>query len=287
MSAIWEGSATLELYGAPNEEHAALAPVRMGRGFRFTFALHGRRPGDGGASCERHGRSRSRDGRRRRGLDRHFIGGERLASRATLRRTCSPIDGRVLAEVSAGRRRGGRRRRARRRTPRSRPGPRSGRTGRRPHLHRLADLIDANVDRLAAVECADMAMLLALAARARDPARGAQLPLLRRPRRRLRGARLALERDLRTGCMRMPAGPAVVITPWNAPFMLSTWKTAPALAAGCTVVLKPAEWSPLSCSLLADLTRRGRVSARRLQRRPGNRRGGRRGARRRTRSCGA
>jgi betaine-aldehyde dehydrogenase/5-carboxymethyl-2-hydroxymuconic-semialdehyde dehydrogenase len=52
----------------------------------------------------------------------------------------------------------------------------------------------------------------------------------------------------------MPAGPAAVITPWNAPFMLSTWKTAPALAAGCTVVLKPAEWSPLSCSLLADLT---------------------------------
>ena len=51
----------------------------------------------------------------------------------------------------------------------------------------------------------------------------------------------------------MPSGPAVVITPWNAPFMLSTWKTAPALAAGCTVVLKPAEWSPLSCSLLADL----------------------------------
>src|ERR1700709_392228 len=53
--------------------------------------------------------------------------------------------------------------------------------------------------------------------------------------------------------IRMPAGPAVVITPWNAPFMPSTWKTAPALAAGCTVILKPAEWSPLSCSLLADL----------------------------------
>jgi betaine-aldehyde dehydrogenase/5-carboxymethyl-2-hydroxymuconic-semialdehyde dehydrogenase len=35
--------------------------------------------------------------------------------------------------------------------------------------------------------------------------------------------------------------------------MLSTWKTAPALAAGCTVVLKPAEWSPLSCSLLGEL----------------------------------
>jgi betaine-aldehyde dehydrogenase/5-carboxymethyl-2-hydroxymuconic-semialdehyde dehydrogenase len=51
---------------------------------------------------------------------------------------------------------------------------------------------------------------------------------------------------------RMPAGPVGVVTPWNAPFMLSTWKTAPALAAGCTVVLKPPEWAPLSCSLLAD-----------------------------------
>jgi betaine-aldehyde dehydrogenase/5-carboxymethyl-2-hydroxymuconic-semialdehyde dehydrogenase len=53
--------------------------------------------------------------------------------------------------------------------------------------------------------------------------------------------------------IRRPAGPAVVITPWNAPFMLATWKVAPALAAGCTVVLKPAEWSPLSASILATL----------------------------------
>ena len=80
--------------------------------------------------------------------------------------------------------------------------------------------------------------------------------------------------------LRMPSGPAVVITPWNAPFMLSTWKTAPALAAGCTVVLKPAEWSPLSCSLLADLAAEAGLPAGRLQRRPGNRRAGRRGARR-------
>jgi len=53
--------------------------------------------------------------------------------------------------------------------------------------------------------------------------------------------------------LRMPAGPTVVITPWNAPFMLSTWKSAPALAAGNPVVVKPAEWSPLSCSVLCDL----------------------------------
>ena len=41
-----------------------------------------------------------------------------------------------------------------------------------------------------------------------------------------------------------PVGVAGLIMPWNAPLMLSTWRIAPALAAGNTVVLKPAEWSP-------------------------------------------
>ena len=53
--------------------------------------------------------------------------------------------------------------------------------------------------------------------------------------------------------LRQPIGPVGLITPWNTPFMLATWKLAPALAAGCTVVLKPAEWSPLSASLLAGI----------------------------------
>jgi 5-carboxymethyl-2-hydroxymuconic-semialdehyde dehydrogenase len=52
-----------------------------------------------------------------------------------------------------------------------------------------------------------------------------------------------------------PAGPAALIAPWNAPLMLATWKVAPALAAGDTVVLKPSEWSPLTASLLADIAR--------------------------------
>ncbi len=50
-----------------------------------------------------------------------------------------------------------------------------------------------------------------------------------------------------------PAGVAAVSTPWNAPFMLATWRVGPALAAGDTVVLKPPEWAPLTCSLLGDL----------------------------------
>jgi 5-carboxymethyl-2-hydroxymuconic-semialdehyde dehydrogenase len=53
--------------------------------------------------------------------------------------------------------------------------------------------------------------------------------------------------------IREPAGVAGLITPWNTPFMLATWKLAPALASGCTVVLKPAEWTPLSASLLPEI----------------------------------
>jgi betaine-aldehyde dehydrogenase/5-carboxymethyl-2-hydroxymuconic-semialdehyde dehydrogenase len=180
----------------------------------------------------------------------HYIGGRRVASAARFE-DHSPIDGSLLAEVArAG---AGEVDRAVRAAHDAFPTWAAlGAAGRAPYLRRLADLIDADVERLAAVECADMAMLLR-SLRARVIGRGA---------RNYRAyADLAVayeERDWRSNgtwnrVRRMPAGPAAVITPWNAPFMLSTWKTAPALAAGCTVVLKPAEWSPLACSLLADL----------------------------------
>jgi acyl-CoA reductase-like NAD-dependent aldehyde dehydrogenase len=180
----------------------------------------------------------------------HYIGGERVASAARFQ-TINPYTQEVIAEISrAG---GAEVDRAVRAAHDAFPAWAAlGTAGRAAHLHRLADLIDANVERLAAVESADMAMLLR-SLRARVIARGAL---------NYRNyADLAVgyeERDWRSKgtwnrVQRMPAGPAAVITPWNAPFMLSTWKTAPALAAGCTVVLKPAEWSPLSCSLLADL----------------------------------
>ncbi len=67
---------------------------------------------------------------------------------------------------------------------------------------------------------------------------------------------LALHQDEHTNyTLRTPIGPVAVITPWNTPFMLSTWKIAPALAAGCTVVHKPAELSPLTAMILADISR--------------------------------
>ncbi|HEY5389204.1 MAG TPA: aldehyde dehydrogenase family protein, partial [Solirubrobacteraceae bacterium] len=52
--------------------------------------------------------------------------------------------------------------------------------------------------------------------------------------------------------LRKPVGVAALSMPWNAPLMLSTWRIAPALAAGNTIVLKPAEWSPLTATLLAQ-----------------------------------
>jgi 5-carboxymethyl-2-hydroxymuconic-semialdehyde dehydrogenase len=53
--------------------------------------------------------------------------------------------------------------------------------------------------------------------------------------------------------LRKPTGVAGLITPWNTPFMLASWKLAPALASGCTVVLKPAEWTPASASVLPEI----------------------------------
>ena len=119
-------------------------------------------------------------------------------------------------------------------------------------IHRLAELVDANVASIARLEYLDMAMLQ----------ESLELRVIPRGARNFRAyADLACEYEERTwssngtanAVLRMPAGPAVIITPWNAPFMLSTWKCAPALAAGNTVVLKPAEWSPITASVLADL----------------------------------
>ncbi len=50
-----------------------------------------------------------------------------------------------------------------------------------------------------------------------------------------------------------PSGVAALIVPWNAPLMLGTWKIGPALAAGCTVVVKPPEWAPFSLALLGEI----------------------------------
>ena len=127
-------------------------------------------------------------------------------------------------------------------------------------LHAVADLIESRAGDIAAVECVDTGQAIrfmsAAAVRgaanfrffadhAPDAVNGRSMP----------------DTDHVNYSMRRAIGPVGVITPWNTPFMLSTWKIAPALAAGCTVVHKPAELSPLSAMLLADISRDAGIPA--------------------------
>ncbi|MEV0324361.1 aldehyde dehydrogenase [Streptomyces sp. NPDC050658] len=182
---------------------------------------------------------------------RHWIGGERRASAETFT-DHSPVDGTLLAEIA----RGG--------APEARAAVAAARAAfpgwaatppaeRARLLHAVADGVDARAEDLARVETADNGALL-------TSHRRGVMPRVAHNLRYFADRLLALAHDdfdTRGHTNHVtwdPSGPAVLITPWNAPLMLASWKIAPALAAGCTVVLKPAEWTPLTASLFADIT---------------------------------
>ena len=123
---------------------------------------------------------------------------------------------------------------------------------RKAILHRIADLIETRAEEIALCECWDTGQAWRFMSKAAlrgaenfryfaDLAPGA------------RDGKSLPTKDHLNVTSRHPIGPVGVITPWNTPFMLSTWKIAPALAAGCTVVHKPAEFSPLTARLLAEI----------------------------------
>lgn len=123
---------------------------------------------------------------------------------------------------------------------------------RKKILHAIADGITARAEEIALCECWDTGQALRFMSKA--ALRGAE-------NFRFFADRAPAARDgqslpsptLMNITTRLPIGPVGVITPWNTPFMLSTWKTAPALAAGCTVVHKPAEFSPLTARILMEI----------------------------------
>ncbi|WP_209507541.1 MULTISPECIES: 5-carboxymethyl-2-hydroxymuconate semialdehyde dehydrogenase [unclassified Ruegeria] len=125
-------------------------------------------------------------------------------------------------------------------------------TERRRILLNVADAIEARAEEIALCECWDTGQTLRFMSKA--ALRGAE-------NFRYFADQVVQARDgqhlksptLMNITTRVPIGPVGVITPWNTPFMLSTWKIAPALAAGCTVVHKPAEDSPLSARLLVEI----------------------------------
>ncbi|MGW0557756.1 aldehyde dehydrogenase [Streptomyces sp. NPDC002926] len=181
---------------------------------------------------------------------RHWIGGERVASAGTFT-DVSPIDGATLGEIARGTATEAEVAVAAAKAafPAWAGTPRAERAR---ILHAIADGVEKRIEDLAIVETHDNGALLRSHRRSVIP-------------RVAHNFRFFADRLLRLGHEDFdtrghtnhvswdPAGPCVLITPWNAPLMLATWKIAPALAAGNTVILKPAEWSPLTASLLADV----------------------------------
>ena len=134
---------------------------------------------------------------------------------------------------------------------------------RKELLHKIADAIVARAEEIAFVECMDTGQALNSWPRplCAAPRISASTPTVRRRRATAGCCRTDGQLNMTT---RVPIGPVGVITPWNTPFMLSTWKIAPALAAGCTVVHKPAEWSPLTARLLVEIAEGAGLPARRM-----------------------
>ena len=122
---------------------------------------------------------------------------------------------------------------------------------RRKILHRVADAIEARAEEISLIESMDTGQAIRFMSKA--AIRGAE-------NFRFFADKAVEAQDgqaIRSAAQlnytsRRPIGPVAVITPWNTPFMLSTWKIAPALAAGCTVVHKPAEFSPMTAKLLVE-----------------------------------
>jgi acyl-CoA reductase-like NAD-dependent aldehyde dehydrogenase len=183
---------------------------------------------------------------------RHWIGGHRVGSAGTFT-DLSPIDEQPVAEVA----RGGETeisaavRAARDAFPGWASTPPNGRAR---ILHAVAAAIEARTEELAQVETLDNGSLLRSHRRSVMPRVAHNfrffadwLLRLGHPDLEISGHREQVSWD--------PSGVTGIITPWNAPLMLATWRIAPALAVGNTVVLKPPEWAPLTASLLADITR--------------------------------
>jgi aldehyde dehydrogenase (NAD+) len=120
-------------------------------------------------------------------------------------------------------------------------------------LHRLADLVEKNLDELAALETLDNGKPI-------SDAKAADLPLVIDCFRydagwadKLTGKTIPIRGNYFCYTRREPMGVAGQIIPWNFPLLMAAWKWAPALAAGCTVVMKPAEQTPLTCLKLGEL----------------------------------
>jgi 5-carboxymethyl-2-hydroxymuconic-semialdehyde dehydrogenase len=183
---------------------------------------------------------------------RHWIGGRRLASPGTFT-DLSPIAGQPLAGVARG---GEAEVAAALQAAREAFGgwSQTPPPGRAAVLYAIADGIERRIEDLSQVETCDNGALLRSHRRSVMPRVAQNFRFLAGWLGELDGGGLEISGH-REQVSWAPAGVTAVITPWNAPLMLASWRIAPALAAGNTVVAKPPEWAPLTASLLAGITR--------------------------------
>jgi aldehyde dehydrogenase (NAD+) len=139
------------------------------------------------------------------------------------------------------------------------PWPKMNASERGRLLHRLADLIEENKDELAALESLDNGKPL------RDSL-AADLPLTIKCYRyyagwadKIHGKTIPVEGPYFCYTRHEPVGVVGQIIPWNFPLLMQAWKWGPALATGCTVVLKPAEQTPLTALRVAQLAQEAGV----------------------------
>lgn len=119
-------------------------------------------------------------------------------------------------------------------------------------LSRMADLIEADAPRFAAAESRDTGKPVSLAARMDIPRAVANLRFFAAAATQFASESHAMDGAAINYTLREPLGPVACISPWNLPLYLLTWKIAPALAAGCTVVAKPSEVTPATATMLAE-----------------------------------
>ncbi|MEP2830351.1 aldehyde dehydrogenase [Parvibaculum sp.] len=188
----------------------------------------------------------------------HWIDGRRVSSKEKFP-DFSPIDGSHLADVSAG----GKAEAdaavasARKAFP---VWAALGPKGRLPILKKFAEGLKARVNELAAVETMDNGSLLMGNVHRVVPRAAQNIEFFADWAMTLDGHSIDSP-EVVNHVKYDPAGVAVLITPWNAPLMLTTWKIGPALAAGNTIVVKPPEWAPLTCSLMADIAHEAGIPA--------------------------
>jgi gamma-glutamyl-gamma-aminobutyraldehyde dehydrogenase len=120
-------------------------------------------------------------------------------------------------------------------------------------LYRFADLVDEHSERLAVLETLDMGKPIGDVVAEDLPSVISTIRFMAEGIDKIEGSVTNTDHDALHLVIREPLGVVGCISPWNYPLLMATWKVAPALAAGNTVVLKPAEQSPLSALRLAEL----------------------------------